>query len=91
MGKLRILFVDDERGLREIMRSELTRMGHEVTDFADGRLALKALETNRFDAAILDLRMPSIGGIEVLEQLKRLSPDTEAVMMTGHASMETAI
>ena len=43
MGKLRILFVDDERGLREIMRSELTRMGHEVTDFADGRLALKAL------------------------------------------------
>jgi DNA-binding NtrC family response regulator len=91
MGKLRILFVDDERGLREIMRAELTRMGHDVTEFADGRLALKALETTRFDAAILDLRMPSIGGIEVLEHLKRISPDTEAVMMTGHASMETAI
>ena len=91
MGKLRILFVDDERGLREIMRAELTRMGHDVTEFADGRLALKAMEATRFDAAILDLRMPSISGIEVLEQLKRISPDTEAVMMTGHASMETAI
>ena len=91
MGKLRILFVDDEKGLREIMRGELTRMGHDVTEFSDGRLALKALERERFDAAILDLRMPAMGGIEILEHLKRVAPDTEAVMRTGHASMETAI
>src|SRR5215470_6450075 len=88
---LRVLFVDDETSLREFMRSELPRLGHEVTVCQDGRAALKALEKSTFDAAILDLRMPGMTGIEVLEQLKQISPDTEAVMMTGHASMETAI
>ena len=88
---LRVLFVDDETSLREFMRSELPRLGHEVTVCPDGRAALKALEKGTFDAAILDLRMPGMTGIEVLEQLKQVSPETEAVVMTGHASMETAI
>jgi DNA-binding NtrC family response regulator len=73
------------------MRSELPRLGHEVTVCPDGKAALKALEKGTFDAAILDLRMPGMSGIEVLEHLKKVSPDTEAVVMTGHASMETAI
>jgi DNA-binding NtrC family response regulator len=88
---LRVLFVDDEVSLREFMRSELPRLGHEVTVCQDGRAALKVLEKSTFDAAILDLRMPGMTGIEVLEHLKKVSPDTEAVVMTGHASMETAI
>jgi len=88
---LRILFVDDEKSLQELLRTELPRMGHEVTVCPDGRTALKTLEHGTFDAAILDLRMPGMTGIEVLEHLKRVSPDTEAIMMTGHASMETAV
>src|SRR5262245_29041258 len=88
---LRVLFVDDERPLQEFMRTELPRLGHEVTVCGDGPSAIKVLEKNSFDAAILDLRMPGMTGIEVLEQLKQMSPDTEAVVMTGHASMETAI
>src|SRR5579871_4431969 len=88
---LRVLFVDDERPLQELMQAELPRLGHEITVCPDGRTALKALEKGTFDAAILDLRMPGMNGIEVLEHLKKVSPDTEAVMMTGHASMETAV
>jgi DNA-binding NtrC family response regulator len=88
---LRVLFVDDEKSLQEFMRSELPRLGHEVTACPDGRAALKVLEKSTFDVAILDLRMPGMTGIEVLEQLKQLAPDTEALVMTGHASMETAI
>src|SRR6202158_4678333 len=88
---LRVLFVDDEKSLQEFMRSELPRLGHEVTVCPDGRAALKTLEKSIFDAAILDLRMPGLSGIEVLEFLKKVSPDTEAIVMTGHASMETAI
>lgn len=88
---LRVLFVDDEKSLQEFMRSELPRLGHEVTVCPDGRSAVKVLEKSTFDAAILDLRMPGMSGIEVLEHIKQVSPDTEAVMMTGHASMETAI
>jgi DNA-binding NtrC family response regulator len=90
-NSLRILFADDEKPLQEFMRSELPRLGHEVTVCPDGRAALKALEKATFDAAILDLRMPGLSGIEVLEQLKQVSPDTEAIVMTGYASMETAI
>src|SRR5881392_1060453 len=88
---LRILFADDERSLQEFMRSELPRLGHEVTVCPDGKAAVKTLEKNTFDAAILDLRMPGLTGIEVLEQLKQVSPDTEVIIMTGHASVETAI
>src|SRR5579871_6761214 len=88
---LRVLFVDDERPLQELMQAELPRLGHEITVCPDGRTALKTLEKSTFDAAILDLRMPGMTGIEVLEHLKQVSPDTEAVVMTGHASMETAI
>src|SRR5438128_7066047 len=88
---LRILFADDEKSLQEFMRSELPRLGHEVTVCPDGKSALKALERSIFDAAILDLRMPGLTGIEVLDKLKQIAPDTEAVVMTGHASMETAI
>jgi DNA-binding NtrC family response regulator len=88
---LRILFVDDEGSLQEFMRSELPRLGHEVTVCSDGRTALKALQKSSFDAAILDLRMPGMTGIELLEQLKQITPNTEAIVMTGHASIETAI
>src|SRR5439155_24143691 len=69
----------------------LPRLGHEVIVCADGHTGLKALEKGTFDAAILDLRMPGLSGIEVLQQLKQASPETEAVVMTGHASTETAI
>lgn len=88
---LRILFADDEDGLREFMRSELPRLGHEVTVCPDGKSAIKALEKGSYDAAILDLRMPGLGGIAVLEHLKKVAPDTEAIILTGYASMETAI
>ncbi len=88
---LRVLFVDDEVSLQEFMRSELPRLGHEVTACPDGNTALKALARANYDAAILDIRMPGMSGIELLTQLKAVSPNTEVVMMTGHASMETAM
>lgn len=89
--KLRVLFADDERSLQEVMRTEIPSLGHEVVICPDGKAAVKSLEKNTFDAAILDLRMPGLTGIEVLEQIKQVAPDTEVVIMTGHASIDTAI
>lgn len=88
---LRILFVDDEVSLQEFMRLELPRLGHEVAVCPDGRTAVQVMAKNTFDAAILDMKMPDMTGIEVLERLKQVSPDTEAVMMTGYPTKETAI
>src|SRR5579883_1684087 len=90
--KLRILFVDDEPHLREFMKTELPRLGHDVTVCPDTRAAVEALKTATFDAAILDMKMESDrSGLQVLGHLKQVSPDTEAVIMTGYASQETAI
>ena len=81
-NRLRVLFVDDERSLQEFMRTELPRLGHDVTVCPNGETALQAIAAQTFDAAILDIRMPGITGIDVLQRLKQVSPDTEAIMMT---------
>ena len=89
--RLRILFVDDEQHLREFMRTELPRLGHEVTVCPDSKTAVETLKKATFDAAILDLRMEhEKAGLQVLAALKQVSPDTEAVIMTGYGSTETA-
>ncbi|HUG91055.1 MAG TPA: sigma-54 dependent transcriptional regulator [Planctomycetaceae bacterium] len=89
--KLRVLFVDDEAAIREVMRIELPRMGHDVTICEDGTAAVKALESDVYDAAIIDLRMPGLDGWGVVEHLNKVSPDTEFVISTGHGSMDEAI
>src|SRR5919112_4973147 len=90
-GGLRILFADDEAYLRDLMQMELPRMGHEVTVCPDGAAALKALEKGSFDAALLDLKMPGQTGIEVLGRIRQLSPETQVVILTGHATVDTAV
>jgi DNA-binding NtrC family response regulator len=91
-NRLRILFVDDEAMLREFMRSELPRLGHEITVCADSKSGIEAARKETFDAAILDLRMEhDKAGLQVLAALKQASPDTEAVIMTGYSSAETAV
>ena len=73
------------------MRLELPRMGHEVTVCPDGATALAALERNTYDCILVDLDMPGCNGIDVIAQAKGLSPDTEAVVLTGKSSLETAV
>ncbi len=90
-GGLRILFADDEAHLRDLMQMELPRLGHEVTVCPDGPAALRALERGSYDAALLDLRMPGLTGIEVLGQIRQISPETQVIILTGHATVDTAV
>jgi len=73
------------------MSLELPRMGHEVTVCPDGLTAIAALEKNTYDCILVDLDMPGLSGIEVIGRAKQLSRDTEAVVLTGKSSLETAI
>ena len=66
-------------------------MGHEATICPDGFTAIAALERNTYDCILVDLDMPGMNGIAVIAKAKELSPDTEAVVLTGKSSMETAI
>jgi DNA-binding NtrC family response regulator len=90
-GGLRILFADDEAHLRELMQMELPRLGHEVTVCPDGNAAIRALEKGSYDAALLDLRMPGLTGIEVLGKIRQLSPETQVIILTGQATVDTAV
>jgi len=90
-GGLRVLFADDEAHLRDLMQMELPRLGHDVTVCPDGTAALRALDRSSYDVALLDLRMPGMTGIEVLTQIKQLSPETQVVILTGHATVDTAV
>jgi len=85
------LFADDERSLQELMKLELPRLGHRVTVCPDGLTAVAALEKNTYDCILVDLDMPGKDGIEVIAHAKEISPDTEAVVLTGKSSMDTAI
>lgn len=89
--RLKLLFADDERSLQELMRLELPRMGHEVTICPDGLTAVAALERTTYDCILVDLDMPGMNGIQVIAKARELAPGTEAVVLTGKSSLETAV
>jgi two-component system NtrC family response regulator len=88
---LKILFADDESSIREVMHLELERMGHEATICPDGLAAVAALEHNSYDCVLVDLDMPGLSGIQVIERAKELTPEIEAVVLTGKSSLDTAV
>lgn len=85
------MFADDEPSLQELMKLELPRLGHRVTVCPDGLTAVAALDKNTYDCILVDLDMPGRDGISVIAHCKEVSPETEAVVLTGKSSMETAI
>ena len=88
---LRVLFVDDENSIAELMRSELPRMGHVATVRQSPSAAIEAIQKNIFDAAIIDLRMPGGSGWDVIDYLREHSPETVCVISTGHGDRDDAI
>jgi two-component system nitrogen regulation response regulator GlnG len=86
-----ILIVDDEESLRWVLERGLRQAGYEVTAVADGEAALKAFEADPVDLVFLDIRMPGLDGLTVLERLRVIRPDVCVVVMTAHGTMDTAI
>ncbi|QDG49936.1 sigma-54-dependent Fis family transcriptional regulator [Persicimonas caeni] len=87
-----ILVVDDEQSMREFLTIMLKKKGHDVTVAKRGEEALNLLdEGQRFSLVITDLKMPGIGGLEVLRGVKKIDPACQVVVMTAYATPETAI
>jgi two-component system NtrC family response regulator len=91
VASLRILFADDEPSLQELIAKELPRMGHAVTVCPDGNTAVTALSESVYDCLLVDLDMPGMHGIEVIEHLKKIAPETEAIVLTGKGSTDSAV
>jgi signal transduction histidine kinase len=84
-----LLLVDDDNGVRESMRFVFKEQ-YEVLTATNGAEALKLLESQAVDAAVVDIRMPGMSGLDLLEKIKHLSPTTGVIMLTGHESVDTA-
>ena len=86
-----ILLVDDEEGIRKVLGILLADMGYRVHTAATGTEALRTFEKLRPPIVLTDIKMPEMDGIELLRELKRISPETEVIMITGHGDMDLAI
>jgi len=92
MAKTKLLLVDDEVPFVETMTKRLTKRELEIVTAFSGAEALKRLKENdRIEVVILDVKMPGMDGIEALHEIKKSHPLVEVVMLTGHATVETAI
>jgi DNA-binding NtrC family response regulator len=88
---VRLLVVDDDEALRQALARRFRRLGMAVAEAADGEEALAKAGHTAYDVALLDLHMPGMTGLELLGRLKGLWPELEAIMLTAHGSIETAI
>ena len=87
-----VLVVDDESGIREFMADALGDAGHQVTQAADGREAIRRLKDAPFDLVVLDLHMPGdTGGLDVLRRARAEWPQMQAIVLTAHGTVETAV
>jgi two-component system alkaline phosphatase synthesis response regulator PhoP len=86
-----VLVVDDEGAIRYSVTKTLERVGYQVVTASSGEEALDILETQGFDVVLTDIRMPGISGVDLLARIKERSPDAVVILMTGYASLGTAV
>lgn len=87
----RILIVDDEMPIRRTLRDILEFEGYDVDEASDGLECVAKVQKEKFDVIITDIKMPKMDGIEALERLQILSPETPVIMVSGHGTIDTAV
>ena len=90
-SKKKILVVDDDQIMGDILADILNYKGYHVNWVGTGSEALQALQENHFDIVLLDLLLPAMSGIEVLKQINQLKPAATVIMMSGHGTIQTAV
>jgi len=91
MESAKILVVDDETSILKLLKEALTQWGYQVTCVSTGTEALEAIRTELFDAAITDIRMPEMTGLDLLREIKRHDESIEVVVMTGYPTIASAV
>ena len=89
--KTRVLIVDDEEKFSEPLAERLTLRDYDVTTSQSGEDAVAKIKQYNYDVVVLDVLMPGMSGIETLREIKKIKPLTEIIMLTGHATVESAV
>lgn len=87
----RMAVIDDEPGIRALLTELFRERGWSIDTYGDGRSAFDALQIRNYDVVLLDLNMPGLPGLDVLRKVREQWPDTEVIVVTGYATMESAI
>jgi DNA-binding NtrC family response regulator len=90
-NKVDLLLVDDDAEFRGTVARRCSRRGFRVREASSGEEALDMAERRQFDVAVLDMVMPGVSGLELLQKLKSSNPECEAIMLTGQGTIETAV
>ncbi|MBA4390158.1 MAG: sigma-54-dependent Fis family transcriptional regulator [Syntrophus sp. (in: bacteria)] len=88
---IRILIVDDEHQLLEAFKKKLSKEGMKVFTASNGRDAISIIKAEPLDVGLFDIKLPDMDGVELLEMLREAQPTAEVIMLTGYASVDTAI
>ncbi|MBU1903131.1 MAG: response regulator [Proteobacteria bacterium] len=91
MEKMKMMLVDDEERFLSTTEKLLSRKGYDIVTAGSGAEALEKLRTHNIHVVILDVKMPGMDGIDTLRAIKRTYPLVEVIMLTGHATVESAI
>ena len=91
MSPARMLIVDDEFSVRDSLDHWFRKDGYEVRTAADATEAMEAMQSSAFDVVLLDVRLPGMDGMRLLEQIRRTAPTTIVIMITAYASVDTAV
>lgn len=91
MNGMQVLLVDDEERFLATTKALLEKKGVATLTAVNGVEAIKALESHRVDVVVLDVKMPGPDGVEVLRKIKQRFPLVEVIMLTGHATVESAV
>jgi DNA-binding response OmpR family regulator len=87
----KVLIVDDDKAFLQILSERMTHRGLQVTTAQSAAAALQLMETETYDAVLLDLMMPEMGGIEALQIMRRKQPDVQVIFLTGYPSVSTGV
>ena len=89
--RIKILIIDDEKAVADILEDFLSDKGKSIDTCYDGLTGIECIQNNLYDLIIVDLVMPKVGGLDILRYAKKTNPDVLVIIITGHASLETAV
>lgn len=87
----KILVIDDENTLRHFLRLNLQEQGYHVSEAANGETALRLIDHNTFDVALIDLHLSDMNGLEIVRHLRNIRPQTSVIILTAYATVDSAI